>query len=75
MNVYNLIAIQNIPDCDLILQKCRSNRNSEYYTNPLLIRQIVTLFEYQCINIFKPKKHNIFKTYPNLNLVIAIKIP
>ena len=34
-----------------------------------------TFFEYQCINIFKPKKHNIFKTYPNLNLVIAIKIP
>ena len=71
MNVYNLIAIQNIHDCDLILQKCRSNWHFEYVTNPL----IVTLFEYQCINIFKPKKHNIFKTYPNLNLVIAIKIP
>ena len=69
MNAYNVIAIQNIPDCDLILQKFRSNRNFEYDTNPL------TLFEYQCINIFKPKKHNIFKTYPNLNLVIAIKIP
>ena len=69
MNAYNVIAIQNIPDCDLILQKCRSNRNFEYDTNPL------TLFEYQCINIFRPKKHNIFKTYPNLNLVIAIKIP
>ena len=40
-----------------------------------VLHQNVTLFEYQCINIFKPKKHNIFKTYPNLNLVIAIKIP
>ena len=68
MNVYNLIAIQNIHHRDLILQKCRSNWHFEYVTNPLLIRQIITLFEYQCINIFKPKKQNIFKTYPNLNL-------
>ena len=69
MNVYNLIAIQNIPDCDLIMQKFTPHWYFEYDTNPS------TLFECQCINIFKPKKHNIFETYPNLNLVIAIKIP
>ena len=63
MNVYHLVTIQNIPDCDLILQKFTLHWYFEYDTNPL------------CINIFKPKKHNIFETYPNLNLVIAIKIP